>query len=484
MKLSFSLRAFVAYFIILGGLSWFFLDQAKEKLTTAFQQSSETVLIDTATLLATSLEQQFRDDVIDTEEVAQLFKKSYQRRIRAQIYSLYKDSIDLEMYITNRQGIVVYDSTGRNIGEDYSTWRDVKLTLAGKYGARTSYRYPDQTAQGDEKVMVVAAPIKVRSNIVGVLSVVKPVRPLEQLLAVERLHLTLYVLAALGIAMLVGYLLSHGFTRSIAKLVNYANTMAKGKRNKQPRFMDKRFDNLATAITHMRDELDGKEYVEHYIHGLTHELKTPLTSVSAAAELLTEEMPAADQQQFIENIRASNNRMQSLVDRILDLAKLENLNALNDISKFDLSALIKQQLQQSQALIDANYCTVDIKHLDQAVMVQGDALLLRQCIGNLIDNAIENSPKAGYMRISYQEVNGQHQLNINNQGHLDDYVIERAFERFFSAQTQEGVRKRTGLGLSFAREIMLLHQGTITLSNVENGVLAQIQWPVTLQAQQ
>jgi len=432
-------------------------------------------------LLATSLEQQFRDDLIDTEEIAQLFKKSYQRRIRAQIYSLYKDSIDLEMYITNRQGIVVYDSTGRNIGEDYSDWRDVKLTLAGYYGARTSYRYPDKTAQGDEKVMVVAAPILVSGDIVGVLSVVKPVRPLEQLLAIERLHLTLYVLAALAIAMVVGYLLSHGFTRSIRKLVHYANSMATGKRSKQPTFMDKRFDNLATAITHLRDELDGKEYVEHYIHGLTHELKTPLTSVSAAAELLSEDMPAADQKQFIDNIRASNQRMQSLVERILDLAKLENLNALNEIKTFDLSQLIRQQLQQSQALMTANACSVDFDHMNQAIMVEGDDLLLRQCIGNLLDNAIENSPPSSVIRISYQQVDAQHQLSIINPGHLDDYVLERAFERFFSAQSQEGVRKRTGLGLSFAKEIMQLHQGSITLSNTDNGVSAQMQWPTALQ---
>jgi two-component system, OmpR family, sensor histidine kinase CreC len=480
MKLSFSLRAFVAYFIILGGLTWFFLDQATEKLKTAFQQSSETVLVDTSALLATSVEILFRDNVIDTDQISHLFEQGYQRQTQAQIYSLFKNAIDLEIYITDRQGFVIYDSTGLNIGEDYSKWRDVKLTLAGEYGARTSYRYPDKTTEDDEKIMVVAAPIKIDGDIVGVLSVVKPIQPLEQLLAAERENLILYALFALAIAMAIGYLLSHGFTLSISKLVNYANTMAKGQRDQQPEFMDKRFDNLATAITHMRDELDGKEYVEHYIHSLTHELKTPLTAVAVAAELLSEEMPVPDQKKFIGNIRASNHRMQLLVERILDLTKLENLNALSDVSQFDLCQIIKQQLQQSQVLIDATDCIVNFSQADQTIMVNGDELLIRQCISNLLDNAIENSPKGSHISITYQQQDQYHQLNIMNTGHLDDFVIERAFERFFSVQSEVGVRKRTGLGLSFAREIMHLHQGEVTLLNADGGICAEMRWPISL----
>lgn len=480
MKLSVSLRAFVAYFLVLGALTWFFLDKATDKLSTAFQQSSETVLVDTAALLATSLEQQFRDQVLDTGEISHLFEQSYQRRIKAQIYSLFKDTIDLEIYITNRQGIVVYDSTGLNEGEDFSEWRDVKLTLEGEYGARTSFRYDDQTAEDDEKVMVVAAPIQIENDIVGVLSVVKPIRPLEQLLAAESANLKAYVLVALAVAMLIGYFVSHGFTGSISRLVDYANTMALGQRSKQPEFMDKRFDNLASAITHMRDELDGKEYVEHYIHGLTHELKTPLTAVEAAAELLSEEMSPADQKRFIENIRASNHRMQLLVERMLDLTKLENLSTLTEVNNFDLIELIEQQCQQSQALLNEAGCEVQLEPKQQRISVDGDELLMRQAISNLLDNAIENSPQNALINIEYLQDKQRHHLKITNQGHLDDYVQQRAFERFFSKQSQQGIRKRTGLGLSFVREIMHLHQGDVSLSNSDEGIVAEISWPLNL----
>ncbi|WP_428033514.1 two-component system sensor histidine kinase CreC [Amphritea sp.] len=479
IKISFSLRAFFVFFIILGALTWFFLDKATDKLSTAFQQSSETVLVDTANLLATSLEHQFRDQVLDTDEISRIFEESYKRKIQAQIYSLYKDAIDLEIYITNRQGIVIYDSTGLHEGENFSAWRDVKLTLEGEYGARSSFRYENKTGKTDEKIMVVAAPIQIEGNIVGVLSVVKPIRPLEQLLATESENLKSYILVGLAIAMLIGYLVSHSFTASISRLVDYANNMASGQRSKQPAFMDTRFDNLATAITHMRDQLDGKEYVEHYIHGLTHELKTPLTAVAAAAELLSEEMPAAEQKRFINNIRASNTRMQALVERMLDLARLENMTTLTEINAFDLADIIEAKIGESDSIIREYDLHIHVDKPEQLI-VHGDKLLLQQAISNLVDNALENSPPGGHISISYELQAGRHHVKTINEGRLDDFMIERAFERFFSLHSKNGARKSTGLGLSFVREIMHLHHGEVKLGNIASGVCAEMSWPVKL----
>ncbi|MPV85432.1 two-component system sensor histidine kinase CreC [Ostreibacterium oceani] len=477
MKMSFSFRAFVVYFIVIGGLSWFILDKASDKLKTAFQQSSETVLVDTANLLATFLEHEFRDQVLDTAQMSQLFEDSYKRRLNATIYSLYKDEIDLEIYVTNRQGVVVYDSTNRNEGKDFSQWRDVNLTLQGQYGARSSFRYDDKTAEGDEKIMVVAAPIRIDNEIVGVLSVVKPIRPLEQLLAVEIDNLKDYALLLVTIAIVLAYLVSYGFTHAISRLVNYANRMTRGQKTPPPRFLDKRFDKLAKAMTQMREELDGKEYVEHYIHGLTHELKTPLTAVGAAAELLAEGVPQSEQLRFINNIQISNQRMQKLVERMLDLAKLESKNKLDIIDTFDLSAVVEQLLSERASIIQDYGLAVAVEMPDTQ-NVSGDSLLIRQAIANLLDNALENAPDQGDIILAYRMDNNRHHLQVINEGVvLEDYVLDRAFERFFSLQSNHRLHKSTGLGLSFVREIMSLHDGEAYLKNTKEGVCAGIIWP-------
>jgi len=479
MKISFSLRAFVVYFIILACLSWFFLDKAIERLNVALRQSAESVLVDTANLLATSLEHEFEDQTLDTWEIERLFSEAYDRDLNALIYNVQKGKVDTEVYITDRDGIVVYASSGEHSGEDFSGWRDVQLTLEGEYGARTSFKYEDQTEEDDEKIMVIAAPIRFDQNIVGVVSVVKPIQSLEAFLLDESNQLKKYAIALLAIAMLFGYFVSHGFTASIVKLANYANSMAEGKKVPIPNFMDKRFDNLSNAITHLRKQIDGKEYVEKYIHSLTHELKTPITAIEASTELLCEEMPLQERRKFIGNIQTSNRRMSRLVDRMLGLAKLEGMPEVTSISEFDLASALKQLVRERDAILDERNVDVRYPELD-TLSVQGDPLLIQQAIANLLDNAILFCRSGGEIRLTMETTRQGYLVSIFNQGDaLDDFVIERAFDRFFSTPPTGEQSKSTGLGLSFVREIMNLHQGIASLENTQGGVVAKLWWPGT-----
>jgi two-component system sensor histidine kinase CreC len=191
-------------------------------------------------------------------------------------------------------------------------------------------------------------------------------------------------------------------------------------------------------------------------------------------------MPEQDRKRFIDNIQVSNARMLALVERMLDLTKLENKAALTDVQEFELTEVIVQQLQQSESLIEQYGFQIQL-NLPDKVMVQGDKLLLNQAITNLLDNAMENSEESSKINIHYQQQGENHSLSITNKGQLDDFVIERAFERFFSMQSNNVGRKSTGLGLSFVREIMSLHQGTVTLSNIDEVICAEIRWPIKLQ---
>jgi signal transduction histidine kinase len=77
-----------------------------------------------------------------------------------------------------------------------------------------------------------------------------------------------------------------------------------------------------------KEALEGKKYVEEYIHSFTHEIKSPLSAIRGAAELLGEEMDPQKQAHFLENIRNEASRIQNIVDRMLELSKLESLDHL------------------------------------------------------------------------------------------------------------------------------------------------------------
>jgi len=189
INVSFSFRAFIIYFVILGSLSWYIVNNAIERLNDGMRQSAESVMVDMSHILASEVESQLsshHQDDISITPIQRLFDSAKRRQISAKIHQIKKTSIEMDIYITDERGIVVYDSTNKSTGKDFSQWRDVRLTLEGEYGARTSFIDPEKTEDEDEKIMVVAAPIRTSSgDIIGSLSVVKSINSLEGHLKTE-----------------------------------------------------------------------------------------------------------------------------------------------------------------------------------------------------------------------------------------------------------------------------------------------------------
>ena len=155
-----------------------------------------------------------------------VFEQVKKRQFEAKIYQILKTEVDSQIYITDHKGIIVYDSTGLAVGDDFSNWRDVKLTLEGQYGARTSFLDSQRREPDDAKGMIVAAPIRHNQTTIGVVSLIKPINSLEGHLVTETKQLQRFVFALLIFALLLGFLLSLWFTRSLKQIADYANDMA------------------------------------------------------------------------------------------------------------------------------------------------------------------------------------------------------------------------------------------------------------------
>ncbi len=482
MKISYGLRAFAIYFVILGSLIWFTLDNAIERLNDGMRQSAESVLVDMAHTIASFIEDDIQQTKpLTTNRLNRVFDDIGQRKFEAQIYQVTKTNVDSQLYVTDDLGIVLYDSTGANLGANFSQWRDVRLTLQGDYGARTSYIDQSAREPDDPKAMVVAAPIRQQGKIIGVVSVVKPINSLEGHLLTETKQLQRYAFILLALALFLGYLLSLWFTRSLNKIANYANSMADGKQVTPPVLRDRRLATLTDSISHMRSQLDGKEYVEDYIHSLTHELKTPITSIRGAVELMSEDMPADDRARFLSNISTSNQRMSRLVDRMLSLAKLEGLTELVATEEFDLIPTLNRLAQERTTMLNASHLELSLPELSHFLCV-GDRVLISQAIANLLDNAIGFCHPSGRISVSLKVIDTYYEVTLFNQGEpIPDFAMPKLYDRFFSLPRPDQkaqATKSTGLGLSFVREIMKLHDGQVSIINIEGGVEASLRWPI------
>ena len=467
-------RIFLVYFLFVGLAGWFVLGTVMEEIRPGVRQSTEETLVDTANLLAELLRDEVRDGTLTQGRLPEVLRAYGLRQPQAQIWGVAKTAVNHRIYVTDARGIVLLDSSGAAVGQDYSRWNDVYRTLRGQYGARST---PEDPADEDSSVMYVAAPIRDAGRIIGVVSVAKPNRTLQPYIERSQRRLAWLGGGLLGLGLLVGALLSWWLSASLRRLTRYAGAVSAGQRATLPQLHGGELAQLAEAVEKMRTELEGKAYVERYVHTLTHELKSPLAAIRGAAELLEGEMPAEQRRRFVANIASEGARLEQLIERLLNLAQVEQRRSLEERVAVELHALAEELCQSQAARIAAGGLAVD-NAIPAGLCVRGERFLLRQALANLLDNALDFAPPGGRLRFSATALDDRVELRLFNQGPaIPAYALPRLTERFYSLPRPGSGRKSTGLGLNFVQEVASLHGGALALGNVADGVEARLSLP-------
>ena len=432
-----------------------------------YRESAEESLVETAHLLATLVEQHSADGRIDAEQLRPVFRNLYARSFSARIFGFEKIGVELQALVIGRDGTVLFDSIGQREGEDFSQWRDVRAALAGEYRARTTPRIP-----GDElsSVMYVSAPVRAGGEIVGVVSVGKPVQSLNQFVAAARRKTMVVGLTSVAAVLVLALILSLWLVRPFGLIADYVRYVRSQRSFSLPRLGRRALGTLGAAYDEMRDALAGRNYVADYVQTLTHELKSPLSAIRGAAELLHEPgMPDADRQRFTANIQRETQRIQELVDRMMELAALEQRRRLPKVEPVALRPLLEELTASAEASGAARGIHVELAAPEPA-WVEGEAFLLRRAVGNLLANALDFSPERARVRVELHVRSRSVDVVVRDQGPgIPDYAGARVFEKFYSLARPATAKKSTGLGLPFAREIAELHHGRISLRNGEGG---------------
>ena len=467
-------RLLLGYFLIVAIAGYFVIRIFVQEVKPGVRRATEGTLVDTATLLAQFARQDMLLDNVASGQLAQAFASLNLRPIGANIEGIRKDRNEYRVYLTDANGRVVFDSSGKAVGQDYSRWNDVWLTLRGEYGARSTRTNP---ADEQSSVMYVAAPVVAENKIIGVLSVGKPNISMAPVIKRSERKILLAGGVLLGIALLIGLGFVWWINRSIGKLVDYAERVAEGQVVALPAMGSSELHDLARALESMRLKLDGKAYIEQYVHTMTHELKSPLAAITGAAELLRESPPPATAQRFIVNIEQQSARIRQLVDKMLVQARLESRVDLQ-FSPLDISHILKQTFSAKEAQAVSRGICLQLKHADSAILT-GDGLLLSQALTNLIDNALDFTPLGGAVILSGERHEGEYLITVEDNGSgIPDYAQEKIFDRFYSLPRADSP-KSTGLGLNFVREVAAIHRGRISLENrLPQGVIAYLTLPL------
>ena len=477
-----SLHLALGYFLIVGLAGWFVLNVFVAEVRPGVREAMEDTLVDTANLVAElvapALAARLEDgaDMSSDDPITTALSAYTGRRVSAGIWNIEKRSLDHRIYVTDRLGQVLYASDPAWIGQDFSRWNDVFRTLRGAYGARATRVTPDDP---QSSVMWVAAPVLRDGRLIGVVSVGKPSATVAPFIDRSEGKIRSRGLVLLLVSGLIGAIFTWLLTRAIGRIGRYARDVAEGRRGRPPRFLTRELAGLADDVTAMRERLEGRRYVERYVLTLTHELKGPLAAIRGAAELLEEEsMPVADRRRFLSNIRAQEERMRTVTERLLHLVRVEQQEGLEGPRTIDLARLAAEAVEAVAATARARGIGIRI-HSPQGLTVTGDPFLLRQALVNLLDNAVAFSPTPGQIQVTVTATDGQARITVRDQGPgVPDYALGRVFERFFSLPRPDGAAKSTGLGLSLVNEVAALHGGRARLGNhPDGGAIAELELP-------
>ena len=474
-------RVFLGYFLIVGLSGWFLLRFFVSEVKPGVRDAVEDVMVDTASLLAELVREDLQADRLADGRFGASVEAYRHRAVRAKIWGLEKRTLDFRIYVTDAQGIVRYDSEHKAVGDNYGEWRDVYLTLRGEYGSRSTRDDPNDDSSG---VMHVAAPIvshdQTRSEqIIGVVTVAKPSRTLAPIIERGERTVLREGLLLLAATLLIGGIFTVWLTLSMGRLVRYARALAAGENAEPPSRGKNEIGELARALAQLRNEVDGRAYVEHYVQHLTHEMKSPLAAIRGAAELLGEAgLPASERALFASNVRTQSERLQALIDKLLRLAQLEQQRAI-EVSTPVLISELFDALKPTFTTVASRRNVAIEWSTDARLVVTGDAFLLNLALANLLQNALDFSPDGGVVRCSATEEAERVVIRVQDDGPgIADYARERLFERFFSTPRPDGQPKSTGLGLALVREVVGLHHGEIALDNAPmGGTVARLALP-------
>ncbi|MCP4002879.1 MAG: histidine kinase [bacterium] len=372
--------------------------------------------------------------------------------------------------VTNADGCVVA-STSEELGWCLEQLAEVEAALAGRYAALVRQRVSDEPAppltsirrRGTFRVFI-ALPIFSAGDVIGVVRLSRTaVSPLEALYA-HRGKVALLGLLSLVLTPAVTYFLSHQISKPVRALTANANTLARDE--PAPEFSPSAFAprevvTLADALERMTRQLGERtSYIQEFASNVSHELKTPLTGITGAVELLQDQfetMTSQQRERFLDNIAGDAERMERLVTGLLQLARIQPAeeDAIDiDLETF-LAGLCERYGESIRTRLDADVppLTMNPEHLQMAV-------------ANLIDNAIRHGGGAP-VEVSVGAVGSRVAIRVRDHGPgISEGNLPHIFDRFF---TTERERTGTGLGLPIVKAVADTRGGSVRVDSSSDG---------------
>lgn len=373
--------------------------------------------------------------------------------------------VKAEIWVVNRQGIVVVDSD--RSARSGTAIEGFDPTATGN----KSYCVGDYYGQFPYDVLSVSAPITGNYNTYGYVLVHLP---LSRIREISNRSLNIVYISA-AIIFVLSLIILLVFTKTVygplKKITEGANEYAAGNLDHHIQVETRdEMGYLAATLNYMSDELNKmEEYQRTFIANVSHDFRSPLTSIKGYLEAIIDgTIPPEMYEKYLTRVITETDRLTKLTQGMLTLNSLDSKGYLSR-TNFDINRVIKDTAASFEGTCAVKKLNFDLTFSDNIQMVYADLGKIQQVLYNLIDNAIKFSHSDSTIFIQAYVRNEKVFVSVKDTGiGIPKESVKKIWERFYKSDLSRGKDKKgTGLGLSIVKEIIQSHGENIDVVSTE-----------------
>jgi signal transduction histidine kinase len=233
------------------------------------------------------------------------------------------------------------------------------------------------------------------------------------------------------------------------------------------------FNTMAERVEEIVGTLRG------FVADAAHQLMTPLTALRTNLELASDETNPARRRDYLDNANAQMARMETLVNSLLELSRLEASGVTPARERFDLSQVVRSAAETAASRAEQTGRQFSLALPAGPVALDGDETRIRHALDNLLDNAIKFTPAGGSVRLQLSTAAGWVTLAVEDDGPgIPSEDLPHVFERFHRGMNSAGI-PGSGLGLAIVKAIVEIHQGKVIVESTEHGTRVEMRFLAT-----
>ena len=323
----------------------------------------------------------------------------------------------------------------------------------------TSARYTLKNPRFNNQTLVLGLKINTNTH----LFVSASLEPIDATVRILRSQLFYITILVIILSLVVSYFISRKISKPIIKMKNKAHEMATGNYNVTFEKSDiEEINELSKTLNYACSELVKTEDLRRELMAnVSHDLKTPLTMIKAYAELIRD-VTHNDEEKMNKNLNTiieETDRLNILVNDILELSKMKSNSTPLEIEEFDLNELIKKIISRYDIYIEKENYKIEYKE-QKDLIIKADKKRMEQVIYNLINNAINytGDDKKVFIRIKQDKHKLRVEIKDTGKG-IEKKDLEYIWDKYYKVdKTHSRVQIGSGIGLSIVKNILISHK--------------------------